>query len=433
MIRHAGAGHSLSRGSWLLLLLLQVTGPTIVFAQEPIVRVEIEETETIPGQSLSVRMTVLVPTFMPSPPVWPSFEAPNLAIRVASTGPVSERIDGASWAGISRRYLLSPMVPGTFDLPAQSIGVTWADPETNAPRRSDVTTDPVTIAGIVPPGAEGLDPFLAANALELTQTIEGDTEGLSPGASVVRTVSATVQGTAPMFLPALLPPHQIEGMRAYADQPVVEEFDERGTLSGTRTERVTLIAEGGGAGVAPDIEVQWFNLSNQSIETATLEGFSVSIEGPPAASMELETRDWASIARIALAVLLAFGLLGLAWRKLAPPIGRWCKAKWASWQNSEPVAFRALQRSVRRRDLQNLFPALETWAARVPGTDPMGDPALLAALARLGQARYGRGEVNKSVGWHTLAQALPGVRQRSRVRQKAPPLPPLNPHTTQPC
>ena len=70
---------------------------------QPVLRVAIEETETIPGQPINLRMTVLVPTFMPKPPVWPSFEAPNLLVRIPPRGggPTSERIGGQTWSGVA--------------------------------------------------------------------------------------------------------------------------------------------------------------------------------------------------------------------------------------------------------------------------------------------------------------------------------------------
>ena len=41
-------------------------------ADGPILWMSFEDTVTVPGQPLSLRLTVLVPTFMPKPPVWPS-------------------------------------------------------------------------------------------------------------------------------------------------------------------------------------------------------------------------------------------------------------------------------------------------------------------------------------------------------------------------
>ena len=99
----------------LLAVLLLLALPAV--AQEPVLRMEMDASEAVPGQAVSLRLTVLVPTFMPDPPVWPSYEAPDLLVRIASTGPVSERIDGETWSGVSRRYLVAPMLPGAVDLP----------------------------------------------------------------------------------------------------------------------------------------------------------------------------------------------------------------------------------------------------------------------------------------------------------------------------
>ena len=60
-----------------MLLLCFVALP--VRAQDgPILRTEFEETQAIPGQSLSLRLTVLVPIYMPAAPVWPAMEVPNV-------------------------------------------------------------------------------------------------------------------------------------------------------------------------------------------------------------------------------------------------------------------------------------------------------------------------------------------------------------------
>lgn len=115
------------------------------------------------------------------------------------------------------------MVPGEFALGAQEITVTFAEPETRAPVRATVRTEPLALSGVVPEGAAGLHPFVAAEALVLTQSVEGETEGMAPGDSAVRTVRATIRGTSPIFIPRLLPLHAIAGVGSYADEPVVEE------------------------------------------------------------------------------------------------------------------------------------------------------------------------------------------------------------------
>ena len=52
-------------------------------AQDPLVEVDCEENTTIPGQPLSLRVPVLVPTWLPKPVVFPSLEAPNILVQLS--------------------------------------------------------------------------------------------------------------------------------------------------------------------------------------------------------------------------------------------------------------------------------------------------------------------------------------------------------------
>ena len=58
--------------------------------------------------------------------------------------------------------------------------VTYADPETNAPIEADVELPGIAFSATVPPGAEGMDPFLAATDLKLDATVDGLPETPSP-------------------------------------------------------------------------------------------------------------------------------------------------------------------------------------------------------------------------------------------------------------
>jgi hypothetical protein len=422
----------MKRSATVVVLVLALA--TSLGAQEsdapagPVLEVDFKETEAVPGQPLSLRLTVLVPTFMPEPPVWPSLEAPNLLVRLpeGSTGPTSKRIGGQTWSGITRHYRISPMVPGDFAIPPQEVIVTFADPDTNEPTKATLSTEPLAFSGVVPEGAEGLDPFLAAEALKLEQEITGEPEAMAPGDSVTRTITARIRGTSPMFLPDLLPATTVEGVAAYEDEPALEEADDRGVVSGTRTERVTLVAEGGGSGEAPPVSLDWYNLKTGKVETATLEGFAISVDGPPA--RRAEPRDWRTIALTALAGALALALVLWLLRRLLPPLGPWLRARHAAWLASESHAYAELHRVAGRRDHAALRPALDAWAARVPGPDPRRHPALQDALTRIGAARYGRtAPDDTAAAWRALLAALPQARRASRASQGAALLPPLNP------
>lgn len=401
---------------------------TPLAAEEPVLQVTFEETEAIPGQPLSLRLTVLAPTFMPAPPVWPSLEAPNLLVRLPerSTGPTSQKIGNATWSGVTRHYRISPMVPGAFFIPPQEVVVTWADPETNEPRQATLATERLDFTGVLPEGAEGLDPFIAADSLELKQEVTGEPGALRPGDSLERTVVATIRGTSPMFLPPLLPPVDVAGVAAYPDEPVLNEAEERGVLGGTRTESVTLVAEGGGRGEVPAVSLDWYNLKSGAVETASVAGFAIEVDGPAATSAE--PRDWRAIGLVTLAALAALAVGVWLLRRLLPLLCRWLHERRAAWLASEKHAFGALERVVARQDDAALRPALDAWAARLAGPDPRHHPGVREGLVAIGAASYARrASGDRAAGWRALATALPEARRTALAQGESAALPPLNP------
>lgn len=417
----------------VLLLLAGLGGARSALAQDaagavPVLETSFEETETVPGQPLTLRLTVYVPTYLPRPPVWPSLEAPNLLVRLPgrSTGPVSKSIGGQTWAGVSRRYLISPMVPGAFSLPPQEVGVTYADPETNEPVRTTLSTEAIAFRGTVPKGAEGLDPFLAATSLSLDQTVEGEPGAMTPGDSVTRTVTARIAGTSSMFVPELLPAAVLPGVAAYPAAPVTADRDQRGSLSGERTERVTYVAEGGGSGEAPAVSLDWYNLTSGKVETARVPGFAIAVDGPPVAAGT--PRDWRAIVLAAGAAFACLGLAAFAAVRLMPRARQVLADRHAAHLASEAYAFGRLKTVMARRDARALYGALDLWAGRLDGADPRRRPDVAAALAAIGAARYGAsGPGDDGRAWRALAQAVTTARHDARRRTSASPLPPLNP------
>lgn len=411
----------------LLILLLLVARPA--FAQdEPRLVLDFEQTATIPGQTLELRLTVLVPTYLPKSPVWPSLEAENVLVRVDATRPTSQRVGSATWSGVTRRYLVTPMVPGGFTLPAQQVSVTWADPETNAPRRTGLSIGDIRMSGVIPAGAEGLSPFLAARAVELSQTIEGGTEGLVPGESVTRTVTATIRGTSPMFLPSLLPGHDVAGMRAYASDPVIETFDADGELSGTRVEKVTLIAEGGGSGMAPAVELAWFNLDSGTVEVARLDAIPLSVDAPPATSVasNQDSLDLRKLAFFSGMLIVGLAVALLMVRYGLPPARRLLSNIRQRWLLSELQSWRSLRRVVRRRDYPALRPMIDTWTRRLGVSGVENHPALQKSLTALGEARYSSRAGQAHEDWRSVERSLIQLRHKARASFPEDNLPQLN-------
>jgi hypothetical protein len=230
-----------------------------------------------------------------------------------------------------------------------------------------------------------------------------------------------------MFLPDLLATVAVEGVASYPAEPVLAETDERGEIGGSRTESVTLVAEGGGSGEMPTVRLDWYNLETGEVETASVEGFAIAVDGPPARTAT--PRDWSPLALGALAALAAIFAGVWLLRRVAPPFGRALATQRAVRLASEDHAFRELRRAVDRRDNAALRPALDAWAGRVAGPDPRNDPRLRAALTSLGADLYGPGSPRDAeVAWQALEKTLAVVRDTSRSNDPVvSALPRLNP------
>jgi len=397
-----------------------------VAAQDPVVDVIFFETSTIPGQPLTLRVTVLVPTWMPTPPVFPSFEAPNLLVQLpqGASGPTSRTINGETWSGVARRYRITPMVPGRFEVSGQAVTITWADPGQTDPLQKTVMLDTIVVEGVVPEGAEGLDPFLAAEALTLSREMAETPMPLSAGDSLSLTVTAKIEGTSSMFLPPLVPGVTIEGVALYPSEPVLEDSDNRGKRAGRRTEEITLVAESGGAGTFPDIAVSWYNLSSGKVETATVEGFAIAVDAPKAASTAVSGRE---IAAYAVLSLVVFGLGAGLWRVFAPRLRSWRADRRARYEASEAWAYASVKEAMRLRDMGRLFTAVDVWAARA-SIDPREETELASALCALGALRYGQAQGAETKAWAAVRAAFEATRKKTRTRRSADlTLPPLNP------
>lgn len=393
-------------------------------AAQPIVETELEKSEVVPGQYTILRVTVLVPTWLPKPVEFPSMETPNLRVRLPerSTGPASRTIEGQQWSGVSRQYLISPMVADTFKIPAQTISVTYAVPGSSDAQAS-LSTRPVTITGIVPHGAEGLDPFIAAGDLKLTQQITQPTIGLQPGQSVKRTVTAQIDGASPIVLPRLMPDVRIEGIAVYPDEPSVSEKDERGQLSGTRTEALTLMAESGATGHVPEIELRWFNLQTGAVETAKVEGFDISVAGLPAR----QPLGRSKLVAAGIAAVIVLALLVLLIRRLLPRAMDARRRRRAGRLASKAWAERAMFEAVRRHDYPATLHALDEWASRSPVTDAARLAPAHQALTRIGRAIYGKTRDRPMpADWRDVRRSI-----EQAVIERRPSaggeLPPLNP------
>ncbi len=387
--------------------------------------------EVMPGTPVKLSISVVVPTWMPEPAAFPDFELPHLMVRQPpdSVRSTRRRVDGQMWVGVAREYLLYPMLPGEYVIPPRPLLVTYADADTRAPVNVTIMTDTVRLFGVVPPAAEGLDPFVAAEALELTETLEGWQPDMTVGGAFRREVTATIRGTSPLFLPPLLPDWAAPGVAAYPTEPILaDESSGEGAVGGTRVESISYAVERGGRFTLPAVELRWFNLSTGMIETARLPSHAFAADYTLAQQFE---RHWRSVA----AAAVSLGLLAWLFTRLFPALLARLRQRYAAalhrYQQSAAYSARQAIKSIRYKDLDATLKHIDTWLQRLaPGAVP-DTHELQGALAQVGSARYGRGKTANSADWGAVERAFRAARTRSQEQRKlmgqGGTLPPLNP------
>ncbi len=415
----------------LIGISLFCAGTMPALAQAPQISVEYDDAQTIVGQPAIVRVKVLVPTFMPKPPVWPSFEAPQLTVRLPerSTSPTSEQINGESWSGIVRSYRLYPMQEGVITVPSQDMIVVYADPETNEPNTVTNKIPAIKVVAVIPEGARGLDPLILANNVSASQTIEANEPALAVGDAIARKIRVDIEGTSPLFIPPLLDLAVPEIVKPYLQDPKVVESLERGVLAGSRDEQATYIALSGGSVILPDVEVKWFNLETYKIETITLAGQSFEIT-----AIEHETAIDAGIVKRVLAVGLI--LLLATWlikRFVLPRLKLVLANLQGCYLSSRYFAYRQAKTAISNQDLSGFFNGIDLLTARGALAPSDGDDELENAVLSLTASLYddhNHTGQEKTKLWSAASRALTwwriGVWQLLH-RNKRPDLPPLNP------
>lgn len=397
-------------------------------AQDPQVSFELDSETAIVGQPLTLRIEVLVPTWMPKPAVFPNIEVPSLLVRLPerATGPISSRIDGETWSGVQRSYRLYPLAAGEFELPDGDIVVTYADPDTSDPVESRTPLPDIRFAAGVPAAARGLNPPIIAQGFALEQSIDGGT-ALEAGDAITRTITARIDGTTPVLIPALTPELAATALRAYGKEPTVSETEDGGVLSGTRVEVTTYIGQQDGSATLPELTLDWFNLATGKVETASVPETTITVSGTALATNPPSPREIARWAGVGLLVTLG---LWLVWVFARPPLLRALAESRARYEASERAAYRRLTRALKAKALSDSLAAAEAWARFYPDTPDAAAP-VQQVLAGIGAGRFGPGQSSAATSsWtdarHAVRTTRHALRQASRARTLQD-LPPLNP------
>lgn len=313
------------------------------------------------GQSLQVEVTILAPNFFLSAPTFPTLRVPGAVITMPDERAINstEMIDGTSYAGIRKTYVLTPQTPGDIALTSPDIAFTFAG-EDGKPRHARVTLPPTTLhvggqqaaAAQTGPNAATLPAVPIEIAQQFDHAIDGKAGHLKAGDALVRTITIFAPGTpAMMIAPPTMDP--VRGAKQYrADPQLADGATRAGTTGGRRIETVTYVFEASGKYRLPAVSVAWYDAASGKAMQSSAPAVTIDVgragpgvgPSPPGATLarlsrwidRLDPRVMAGTAAV-VACLSVFAYAYVRWRRRDP-------ARWHAMRR-QIAAYRAASRA----------------------------------------------------------------------------------------
>ena len=438
----------------IALVVFAVTGPAAAqqaSLPEPILKVTIDPMRVVVGQRAMLRIDVLAPNYMTSPPELPGFQMRNAVTRQLQNVNLSEEHNGTSYAGVRFEFAIYPQEAGSYAIADQKLKVKYAA-EPPAVREETLSLPRQSFESYIPDAAAGLHPFLAANRLTIEQSIQRSSEQLKVGDSVTRSVTIHAEETPAMLLPPVTFP-AVDGLAVYPAQPVLQDKTEGRTdaLTATRTDSATYILQRPGDYALPPIDVRWWNADEGRIETAHLDALTIKVAGNPAMEAVKQGAPagrphWAAFVDVILdhwigAILGLAAMMALAWivPRLARAMAVRYRQRHAAYLQSEQCAFDRLRSAARGGDARASYFALLDWLQRFGQgrtvdalTAAARDPILRCEVAslerRLFASRQDGADWSPRSFIRRVSSARRSLRRKANQRQAATALPlQLNP------
>ncbi|MEM9759443.1 MAG: BatD family protein [Pseudomonadota bacterium] len=213
----------------------------------------------------------------------------NAFVETLGQNSFQRMIEGRPWLVHEIRYAIFPEASGELRIPAQTFTGRMGSgrrtlfdtrPSGRLIRRQ---TEGIVIPVLPRPAAFPDATWLPAADLNIEEQWSGDLDNLRIGDSVTRTVTLSATGLQGAQLPPL-PWTGVDGLRAYPDQPNINDVKDDSGVTGVRSDSVALVAVGDGEFELPAVEVPWWDTGSNTLRVARLPARRVRVlpNAPPA-------------------------------------------------------------------------------------------------------------------------------------------------------
>jgi hypothetical protein len=362
-------------------------------------------------------------------------------------------VDGRPYRVIELKHAIFPQKSGELVIPSISF-----NGRKQTGRRSFLSlgggeqvrarSAPITVTVKPVPAAYPDAPWVPASKLRLEESWSTLPEELEVGDSVTRTLTLIAEGIDGSQLPQI-EPMDIDGIKAYPDQPRSENRRGAGGITGLGINSTALLLTRAGEFTLPGVRVPWWDTDSESLRYTELPARQISVA--EAAGMSAETPvppPVATATSVEPAAPTAAASLWM-WATLAALIGWMGTTVWLTWRLRAPAAprrgrnthdaeadlFKACLAACNANEAPAARAALQTWARAffeersLPSLQTIAErlrsAELDAALETLERKLY----AEHTDDWRgdELALALKACRKRARRSSlpQAEALPPL--------
>jgi hypothetical protein len=284
-------------------------------AQEPRASVSIvTKGDLWVGERVVLAVELSAPGIFAGAPAFDLPDPPGMLLFPPEDRPIltNREIDGVSYTVQRHEVTVVVRHGGKQTIPSLSVRLQFKrNPLDKQAAAAVVKTDPLEITAKLPPGAEKFGSLISSHRLQVVEKWSPEPGKAKAGGAFTRTITFTAADVPGMAFPPI-PAAPIDGLGVYAKPPAVLDHRERGDWQGERQDTVTYVCKRPGKFTIPALQVTWYNLDTNKLETVEFPARILDVAPNSAmasAAPEPEPSSGRRPATIALAAALAVNVL----------------------------------------------------------------------------------------------------------------------------
>ena len=434
----------------LLFALVAFACASPLVAQEKIADVRNgldDESPVWVGQAVRFHIELMSSTFFSGTARFDIPQIPGCYVMKDAGSPVvsSETIESETWSVQRHGFRIYPQQVGKIEIPRFKVRFSVAPAFGKPPELQTLETEPLTFESRMPSGAENQSILITTEQLTASEKWDPNPQDqaveLEVGGAITRSIEIAALDIPGMALPEISFP-EIEGLSRYPKQPFVDDKSDRGSLSGSRTDAVTYVAESPGNYVLPAMSVTWWNPDQKKLEREKFPSIQLTVRPNNSSQADMpanKTEGGAETVNRSYWIwgVATVGLIVIVMVFFRGPISK----KWSEWSaqlnSTEQAVFGRFERACKSNNSKDALGRLLIWiqttsqSTAVPTVQSLQDRPMTNSTLRQELNDLQLAAIGRLSDWQgsDLLQEMKALRRLEKDSNsgRATYLPPLNP------